>query len=138
SHYSKIGAAGEPEPWNTEKDKAVAREVARESMVLLKNATGLLPLDRKGLKSIAVVGPRAAEVLSDLYTGPMPYTVSVLQGIRDKAGAGITVNTAAGNDDAAAVNAARSSDVAVVVVGNHPICGADLQGVGQIFVRGES
>jgi beta-glucosidase len=68
----------------------------------------------------------------------MPYTVSVLQGIRDKAGAGITVNTAASNDNAAAVNAARSSDVAVVVVGNHPICGASLQDVGQIFVRGES
>jgi beta-glucosidase len=133
SPYSKIGTAGEPEPWNTEKDKTVAREVARESIVLLKNATGLLPLDRKRLKSIAVVGPRAAEVLSDLYTGPMPYAVSVLQGIRDKAGAGITVNSAANNDDGAAVNAARSSDVAVVVVGNHPVCGADLKDVGQIF-----
>jgi beta-glucosidase len=63
----------------------------------------------------------------------MPYAVSVLQGIRDKAGAGITVNSAANNDDGAAVNAARSSDVAVVVVGNHPVCGADLKDVGQIF-----
>lgn len=133
SPYSKIGAAGEPEPWNTEKDRVVAREVARESIVLLKNAVGLLPLDRNRVKSIAVVGPRAAEVLSDLYSGPMPYTVSVLQGIRDKAGAGITVNYAANNDDGAAVNAARSSDVAVVVVGNHPVCGADLKDVGQIF-----
>src|SRR6202035_802973 len=125
SPYSKSGAAGEPEPWNTEKDKSVAREVARESIVLLKNAGGLLPLDPKRIKSIAVIGPRAAEVLSDLYTGPMPYTVSVLEGIRDKVGAGITVNYAANNDDGAAVNAAKSSDVAVVVIGNHPVCGAD-------------
>jgi beta-glucosidase len=35
--YTKIGAPGEPEPWTTEKDKAVARQVARESVVLLKN-----------------------------------------------------------------------------------------------------
>jgi beta-glucosidase len=32
--YSKIGASGEPEPWTTAKDKAVAREVARESVVV--------------------------------------------------------------------------------------------------------
>lgn len=133
SPYLKIGAPGEPEPWNTEKDKSVAREVARESVVLLKNAGSLLPLDRKRIKSIAVIGPRAAEVLSDLYTGPMPYTVNVLEGIRDKAGTRITVNYAANNDDGAAVNAAKSSDVAVVVVGNHPVCGADLKNVGQIF-----
>ena len=132
SPYLKIGAPGEPEPWNTEKDKSVAREVARESVVLLKNAGSLLPLDRKRIKSIAVIGPRAAEVLSDLYTGPMPYTVNVLEGIRDKAGTRITVNYAANNDDGAAVNAAKSSD-AVVVVGNHPVCGADLKNVGQIF-----
>ena len=133
SPYLKLGAPGEPEPWNTEKDKSVARAAPRESVVLLKNAGSLLPLDRKRIKSIAVIGPRAAEVLSDLYTGPMPYTVNVLEGIRDKAGTRITVNYAANNDDGAAVNAAKSSDVAVVVVGNHPVCGADLKNVGQIF-----
>jgi beta-glucosidase len=133
SPYSKIGAAGEPEPWSTEKDRSVAREVARESIVLLKNAGGLLPLDRKRIKSIAVIGPRAAEVLSDLYTGPMPHTVSLLEGIRDKAGAGITVNYAANNDDGAAVNAAKSSEVVLVVIGNDPVCGGDLKNIGQIF-----
>ena len=138
SPYAKIGAADGPEPWLGDNHKAVARDVARESIVLLKNAAGLLPFDRKKLKSIAVVGPRAAEVLSDLYTGPMPYTISVLQGIRDKAGAGITVNYAANNDDGAAVNAAKSSDVAVVVVGNHPVCGAGLTNIGRIFNQQDS
>jgi beta-glucosidase len=118
--YAKIGAAGEPEPWTTEKHKNVARQVARESVVLLKNANGMLPLDRKSLKSIAVVGPRAAEVLMDLYGGTFAYTVTPLQGIREKVGTGVTVNYAAEGEEA--VKAAKSSDVAVMVVGNHPTC----------------
>lgn len=120
--YSSIGAAGEPEPWATEKHKGVALDVARESVVLLKNANGFLPLDKKAIKSIAVVGPRAGAVLIDLYGGKPPYAITPLQGIRDKVGSG--VNYAADNTDDAAVKAARSSDVAVVVVGNHPLCGA--------------
>jgi beta-glucosidase len=131
--YSKIGAAGEPEPWNTEKHKNVARDVARESTVLLKNAGNLLPLKRQSLKSIAVVGPRAGAVMFDLYSGVTPYAVSVLQGIKEKVGAGVIVNYAPGNVDGEAVSAARSSDVAVVVVGNHPICGSDKKDLGQMF-----
>jgi len=71
---------------------AVARDVARESAVLLKNAGGLLPLSRQATQSIAVIGPRASEVLFDLYSGVTQYAVIVLQGIRDKAGSGITVS----------------------------------------------
>ncbi|MGA2325476.1 MAG: glycoside hydrolase family 3 C-terminal domain-containing protein [Bryobacteraceae bacterium] len=122
--YSRIGGAGEPEPWTTEKHKSVAREVARESVVLLKNAGGLLPLDRGAIKSIAVIGPRAGEVLMDLYGGRYPYAITPLQGIREKVARGTTVNYAASNENGAAANAAKSSDVAVVVVGNHPTCGA--------------
>jgi beta-glucosidase len=121
--YSTIGRAGEPEPWTTEKHKTVAREIARESVVLLKNANGFLPLDKGGIKSIAVIGPHADEVLIDLYGGQYPYAVTPLQGIKAKVGSGVTVNYAAGNDDGAAVKAAKASDVAVVVVGNHPTCG---------------
>jgi beta-glucosidase len=122
--YSKIGAAGEPEPWTMEKHKQVALDVARESVVLLKNANGFLPLDRTALKSIAVIGPRANEVSIDLYGGKPPYAITPLEGIRKQAGAAVTVNYAANNDNDAAVKAARASDVAVVVVGNHPTCNA--------------
>ena len=122
--WSTIGSAGEPEPWTTEKHKSVAREVARESGVLLKNANGLLPLNREALKSIAVIGPHANEVLIDLYGGRPPYTVTPLQGIKDKVAPGIAVNYAATNENDAAVKAAKSADVAVVVVGNHPTCNA--------------
>ncbi len=122
--YAKIGAASEPDPWTTDKHKAVALQVARESVVLLKNENAFLPLDRHALKSIAVVGPRAGEVLIDLYGGKPPYAISPLQGIRAKVGAAFAVKTPDTNDAAAAVAAARASDVAIVVVGNHPTCGA--------------
>ena len=124
--YAKIGAEGEPEPWNTEKHKAVAREVARESVVLLKNARGLLPLNKTVVKSIAVVGSWAERVKYDFYSGVTPYSISVLQGIQDKAGAGIRVNYVPNNEDDAAVNVAKAADIAVVVVGNDPMCGAAI------------
>jgi beta-glucosidase len=122
--YAGIGRAGEPEPWTTEKHKRVALDVARESVVLLKNANGFLPLDKRAIKSIAVVGPRAGEVLIDLYGGRPPYAITPLQGIRAKIASGTTVNYAADNQDGAAVKAAHASDVTVVVVGNHPTCKA--------------
>ncbi len=130
--YSTIGSAGEPDPWTTEKHKVVARDVAHESVVLLKNADGMLPLDRSKIKSIAVIGPHANEVLIDLYGGKPPYTISALQGIKDKVTPGTVVNYAATNENDAAVKAARASDVAVVVVGNHPTCNASGN-LGAIF-----
>jgi beta-glucosidase len=122
--YATAGGAGEPEPWMTEKHKRVALDVARESVVLLKNANGFLPLDKGAIRSIAVVGPRAGEVSIDLYGGRPPYAITPLQGIRAHVAPGTVVNYAANNDGDAAVKAARSSDVAVVVVGNHPTCNA--------------
>jgi beta-glucosidase len=122
--YSKIGADGETEPWNTDKDRSVARQIARESIVLLKNSDALLPLDKSALKSIAVIGPNAAQVRFDFYSGATPYAISVLQGIQDKLGSSVTVRYAENNDGDAAVGAAKSADVAIVVVGNDPMCGA--------------
>jgi beta-glucosidase len=98
--------------------------VALESVVLLKNAGGFLPLDKTKLKSIAVIGPRANEVLLDWYSGTPPYTVTPLDGIKAKLGSGVTVNYAANNDEEAAVKAAKESDAAVVFVGNHTTCDA--------------
>jgi beta-glucosidase len=122
--YASVGGAAEAEPWTTEKHKRVALDMARESVVLLKNANGFLPLDKNAIKSIAVVGPRAGEVSIDLYGGRPPHAITPVQGIREKVGSGATLNYAADNTDGAAVKAARASDVAVVVVGNQPTCGA--------------
>ncbi|WP_243720274.1 glycoside hydrolase family 3 protein [Luteimonas aestuarii] len=62
---------------------ALAREVARKSVVLLKN-DGVLPLSRD-LKRIAVIGPTADDVMSLLgnYYGTPAAPVTVLQGIRE-------------------------------------------------------
>ena len=66
------------EPWQTDAHKAVALQVARGRIVLLKNERSLLPLDRGKIKSIAVYGPRANRVLLGLYSGEPPYAVSPL------------------------------------------------------------
>jgi beta-glucosidase len=110
------------EPWNRDENKLLARQVTQEAIVLLKNQNSLLPLDKSKLKSIAVVGQRSNDVAWDWYSGALPYTVTPLDGIKNKAGAGVKVNFALNNDNNAAVEAAKASDVAIVVIGNHPTC----------------
>ena len=115
-----------PEPWNTDRDRAVSQKMALESVVLLKNQDNLLPLDKSKIKSIAVIGPLADKVHWDWYGGTPPYAVTPLQGIQKEVGENVKVNFAAydtpdGED--AALKAAGESDVAVVVVGNDPTCG---------------
>jgi len=122
--YSKIKDS--PEPWNTDNDRDVSRKMALESVVLLKNENHLLPLDKKSIKSIAVIGPLADSVHWDWYGGIPPYAVTPLQGIKAELGPDVKVNYAASELGNAAVNAARHSDVAVVVVGNDPTCGPDM------------
>ena len=118
--YTKIKDG--PEPWTRDENKLLARQVTDEAIVLLKNQNNLLPLDKSKLKSIAVVGQRSNDVAWDWYSGAFPYSVTPLDGIKNKAGAGVKVNFALNNDHNAAVEAAKASDVAIVVVGNHPTC----------------
>ena len=122
--YSKIKDS--PEPWNSDKDRAVSKQMALESVVLLKNEKAFLPLKKDTIKSIAVIGPLADQIHWDWYGGTPPYAVTPLQGIKDEVGPGVKVNYAADEIGNAAVNAAKSSDVAVVVVGNDPTCGPDM------------
>ena len=76
----------------------LARRMAQESVVLLKN-DGLLPLSR-GLKTIAVVGPNADEVMTLLgnYYGTPAKPVTVLAGIRNAVAPGTKVLYARGAD----------------------------------------
>lgn len=118
-----------PEPWNTDKDRDVSKKIALESVVLLKNAQNFLPLKKDSLKSIAVIGPLANSVHWDWYGGIPPYAITPLDGIKAETGPGVKINYAADNTDNAAVNAARSSDIAIVVVGNDPTCGPGMEHV---------
>jgi beta-glucosidase len=120
SPFAKL--KGAPDPVNSPAHNAIAKQVALESVVLLKNANGMLPLDRKALKSVAVIGALADAVLPDFYGGVPPYTVTPLAAIKQKVGPGVTVTYAADDTDGLAVKAAKASDIAIVVVGNHPTC----------------
>ncbi len=81
--------------------REVARVAAQRSAVLLRNEGRLLPLKKDAYKSIAVIGPLAdtrRELLS-FWAGTANDTkevVTVLEGIRAKAGAGVRVEHAAG------------------------------------------
>jgi beta-glucosidase len=107
---------------------AVARTIAEQATVLLKNAGGQLPLAPDALHSIAVVGPYAQQVHpgggGSSHVKPL-YTVSPVQGIAQRAGAGVSVTSADGSDPAAAAELAKAADVAVVIVGDVEKEGAD-------------
>jgi beta-glucosidase len=75
--------------------RALARKAARESVVLLKNTAGVLPL-RRAVKSIAVIGPDAVEARLGGYSGPGLDKVSLLDAVRERAGAAIKVRYAEG------------------------------------------
>jgi beta-glucosidase len=104
--------------------RAMARKLANESMVLLKN-DGVLPLKTSGIK-IAVVGPLAdqTKVLLGNYNGIPTHTVSVLEGLKAEFPSG-SINFVPGTSflrkdastAAEAVDAAKNADVVVAVVG---------------------
>lgn len=116
---------------DTEAHRKLALQVARESIVLLKN-DGLLPLDRDVVKRIAVIGANADSepVLVGNYHGTPSQPVTLLEGIRSVAGPSIAVtniigcplalkntnmpSTRAWND---AIAVAKSADVVIYVGG---------------------
>ena len=82
---------------DSEAHRTLARRVAQESMVLLKNEHGLLPLAVG--KTIAVVGPNAAvlESLEGNYSGQPSHPVLPLDGIESRFGQGGKVLYAQGS-----------------------------------------
>ena len=131
---------------NSSEHQQLARKAAEEAIVLLKNDGNLLPLNLKNLKTIAVIGPNAADVHLGGYSREPAHQVSILDGIRARVGSQAQVLYAEGckittaqqgwrgwyeNDvkliDPAtqatairnAVEVVRKSDVAIVVVGEN-------------------
>lgn len=70
---------------NTKKNQELNLKAARESLVLLKNEGNLLPLDKKKLKTIGIIGPNAdnRRALVGNYEGTASRYVTVLEGIED-------------------------------------------------------
>lgn len=133
---------------NSPEHQQLALKVAQKAIVLLKNDNNLLPLDLKKLKTIAVIGPNAADVhLGGYSRDPGPGNqISILDGIRKRVGDSAKVLYAEGckittgkqgwsawyenkvmqpdaNADAEGIRAAaavaRQADVAIVVVGEN-------------------
>ena len=114
--YANIGTG--PEPWLSQKNRDFVRLITQKSIVLLKNDGGLLPLDKNKVKSIAVVGPRSAEVLQDWYSGSPAYSVSIAEGIKNKLGADVAVSHTTNSD--LALTMAKSAETVIVCLGNNP------------------
>ncbi len=128
---------------NSQTHRELAAEAARRSLVLLKNENNLLPLDRTGLKSIAVIGPNADRTHLGGYSDNPGRGVSVLQGITAKVAGQVKVTYAEGckitkeggdwwadtshlsdrEEDARliaqAVGVARAADVSLLVLGGN-------------------
>ena len=139
--YRYSSAEREKQATLTPAHLAAARDVARKSIVLLKNDGGLLPLPKTG-KRIAVVGPLADDRDVPLGSwraqGAANSAVSLLEGLKAALGPGaslshaegvklavgersfmreLTLNTSDRSGIPAAVAAAKNADVVVVAVG---------------------
>lgn len=83
----------------TKENQDAARDVARKSIVLLKNEKGLLPL-RRNLSSIGIIGPLASDKDSPLgnwRAQAIPNSaVSLLEGVQNAAKAGTAIRYAEG------------------------------------------
>lgn len=142
---------------HTKENQELALQTAREGIVLLKNDNDLLPL-KKDIRSIAVIGPNADNGINQLgdYTARIVLQdiSTVLDGIREKVPERTRINYVKGcnitgndlNEIAKAQRAARSSDVAIVVVGEsqtHPktdgegydVASLDLTGLQEELVK---
>jgi beta-glucosidase len=127
----RFAQIGQPERYRPEavvspEHKALAREAAQKSMVLLKNepvGDGLqrvLPVDTARVKRIAVIGHLAAKPnIGDRGSSKArpPYVVTPLEGIRAAVPRDCEIVYNDGRNARNAADIARKADTAVVVVG---------------------
>jgi len=127
--YRGCSAEREKKEFLSAENRAAAREVARKSMVLLKNDKNVLPLDANKTTSIALIGP-LANTKNDLLgtwsaVGSPDAVVSVMEGMKKAASSAVTINYVHGCSVSGAgmegfkeaVEAAAKADVVVLVVG---------------------
>ena len=80
----------------SEANREIALQAARQSVTLLKNEGGVLPLDAAKLKKLAVIGPNAHRALLGGYSGVPFHNVTVLDGVRAHLGDAVGVAYAEG------------------------------------------
>lgn len=127
--YKFSNAQREQQALNNPEHKKFAREIAKKSIVLLKNEKNILPLS-KNFKTIAVIGPIAKlkmEMLGFWSTGwpDSNYIVSQWEGLQNKVGAdtkllyapGCGIEDSSRNGFDEAVKTAQQADVVIITVG---------------------
>ncbi len=102
----------------------LARKMARESMVLLKNREGILPLSTDKYHSLMITGPNAYsfDALSGNYHGVSSHMVSFVEGITAAAGAGTRIEYDQGSNYSDTIHfggtwAASNADLTIAVIG---------------------
>jgi beta-glucosidase len=107
-----------PEVIGCDAHRALAREAAAKSMVLLKNEANLLPL--RQVKRLAVIGKLAAVPntgdAGSSSTRPA-YVVTPLQGLREALDPSVVIDYDDGSDPAHAAQTAAAADTVLLVVG---------------------
>ncbi|MEU0096720.1 glycoside hydrolase family 3 C-terminal domain-containing protein [Kribbella sp. NPDC006257] len=76
----------DPDLVNSPAHRELARDAARQSVVLLKNECQVLPLDAGTNSLTAVIGPLADTLYEDWYAGTLPYRITALDGIVERLG----------------------------------------------------
>ena len=112
--------------FHSQENQDLALKAAHESIVLLKNQNSVLPLKNEKLR-IAVIGELAESTYPGGYTSPGKIGISILDGLKLRAGAkqvisyekGYTYNRNETANRQKAVDLAKASDVAVVVIGEN-------------------
>src|SRR5260221_251014 len=110
--------------FHTQAHQDLALKAAEESIVLLKNEGGLLPL-HKDIRHLAVVGPLAASTYLGGYSNTEGKAISILDGLRQRAGASMSIRYEKGYSvDSVgvdllpgALDAVKGADAAIVVLG---------------------
>ncbi|MBP5732580.1 MAG: glycoside hydrolase family 3 C-terminal domain-containing protein, partial [Lachnospiraceae bacterium] len=87
--FDKIGYA----EVDTKENRALNQKVAEKCVVLLKNENGLLPLDKKALKTVGVIGPNAnnRRALVGNYEGTASRYWTILESIQEYLGDDVRV-----------------------------------------------
>jgi beta-glucosidase len=97
----------------------ISRKISEEGTVLLQNKNNLLPLKLNKIKSIALIGKKLynAEAGGGGSSHVVPlYTVSPLQGLKDRVGSKVTVETATGENVEEVIALAKKSDIVVIML----------------------
>jgi beta-glucosidase len=124
--FGDFGPQPKPQPIPVLAHGAIARQIAAQGMVLLKNDGGLLPLDAASLKTVLVVGPYAVRPGTggggSSHVIPL-YTITPYDGLSAELEARLTVMD--GTDINAAADAAKRAQLVIVMVGDQDAEGRD-------------